>query len=161
MTQEEIAKHIKGIVICKESGEFLLDLILDTHINTILLSSFVGALSLFGKDSMGKIEEIIIKGLDIQIIIVNAHGLILITIVDKNFLSEDAREEAQKALEHFYTLYKDDIHKCVDISRFSSFKLLLYKQIEEFFKNKKNSKTNQDFGFFTEAIRKMREQKNT
>ena len=69
--------------------------------------------------------------------------------------------EAEKALEHFYTLYKDEIASCVDISRFNSFKRLLYKQIEEFFENKKNSKTKQDFGFFTEAIRKMRQQKST
>ncbi len=110
---------------------------------------------------MGKIEEIIIKGLDVQIIVVTAHRLILIIIVDKNFLSEDAREEAEKALEHFYTLYKDEIATCVDISRFTSFKRLLYKQIEDFFENKKNSSTKQDFGFFTEAIRKMRQQKST
>ena len=40
---------LKGIIICKESGEYLIDLILDTDINPIMLSSFVGALSMFGQ----------------------------------------------------------------------------------------------------------------
>ncbi|MHA1526047.1 MAG: hypothetical protein ACTSQD_03365, partial [Promethearchaeota archaeon] len=63
-------KLIKGIIICRESGEYLLDLILDSEINPVLLSSFVGALSLFGKDNLGKIEEIEVKGLDVGMIIV-------------------------------------------------------------------------------------------
>ena len=66
---------MKAIVICRESGEYLLDLILDSEINPILLSSFVGALSLFGKDNLGKINEINVKGLD--------------TIFTTNFLSLD------------------------------------------------------------------------
>lgn len=163
ITKEEIAKNIKGIVICKQTGEYLVDLILDSNINPILLSSFVGALSLFGKDSLGKIEEILIKGLDVEMIIVTAYDLILITIFDKNFLSKDARDEAQKALDMFYLLYKDEIECCVEIAKFKSFKLLLYKQIEEYFEKKIEnpaSKTEtKDFGFFTEAIVKMREDK--
>ena len=65
----ELSKLLKGIVICKESGEYLLDLILDSDIDPVLLSSFVGALSLFGKN-LEKIEEINIKGLDVYMIIV-------------------------------------------------------------------------------------------
>ena len=61
-------KLVKGIVICKESGEYLLDLILDSKINPVLLSSFVGALRLFG-NNLGEIEEINIKGLDVDMII--------------------------------------------------------------------------------------------
>ncbi len=160
--QKEIAKLIKGIIICKSTGEYLLDLILDSKINPILLSSFIGALSMFGKDSLGKIEEITIKGLDVQMITVSAHELILITILDKNFMSKDARFEAEKALDMFYTLYQDEIDSCENISKFKMFKLILYKQIEEYF-NKLNTpeqdKDIKDFGFFTEAILKMREEK--
>jgi len=37
-----ISKYLKGMVICHKNGTYLLDLILDTEINPVLLSSFVG-----------------------------------------------------------------------------------------------------------------------
>ncbi|MFX0148191.1 MAG: hypothetical protein ACFE8E_10655 [Candidatus Hodarchaeota archaeon] len=158
-TDSEVSKLLKGIIICKETGVYLLDLILDSEINPILLSSFVGALSLFGEENMGKIEEITIKGLDIQMIIVSKNKLILIAIMDKEFLKDGIREEAEKALDMFYTLYKNEIEDCVDVYIFDSFKKILYKQINDYF-NKFNNKEKQveigNFGFFTEAIAKMR-----
>ncbi|MFX1354526.1 MAG: hypothetical protein ACFFGP_11225 [Promethearchaeota archaeon] len=158
-TDSEVSKLLKGIIICKETGVYLLDLILDSEINPILLSSFVGALSLFGEENMGKIEEITIKGLDIQMIIVSKNKLILIAIMDKEFLKDGIREEAEKALDMFYTLYKNEIEDCVDVYIFDSFKKILYEQINDYF-NKFNNKEKQveigNFGFFTEAIAKMR-----
>ena len=50
-------KIIRGIVICKLSGEPLVDNLLDTNINPVMISSFVSALSMFGKENIGKIEE--------------------------------------------------------------------------------------------------------
>ena len=146
-------------MICKETGIYLLDLILDSEINPILLSSFVGALSLFGEENMGKIEEITIKGLDIQMIIVSKHKLILIAIMDKDFLKQDIREEAEKALDMFYTLYQNEIDECVDVYIFDSFKKILYKQIKEYFIKVRDSEKQAeigDFGFFTEAISRLR-----
>ncbi|NVM44971.1 MAG: hypothetical protein HWN79_08645 [Candidatus Lokiarchaeota archaeon] len=120
----------------------------------MLLSSFVGALSLFGAENMGKIEEITIKGLSIQMIIVNKFDLVLIAIMDKHFVKEDIREEAVKALDMFYHLYKNEISDCTDVSQFESFKQVLYDQIVEYFdrRNGRNKEKIRDFGFFTEAI---------
>ena len=120
----------------------------------MLLSSFVGALSLFGAENMGKIEEITIKGLSIQMIIVNKFDLVLIAIMDKHFVKEDIRDEAVKALDMFYHLYQNEIGDCTDVSQFESFKQVLYDQIVEYFdrKNGKNKEKIRDFGFFTEAI---------
>jgi len=121
----------------------------------MLLSSFVGALSLFGSESLGKIEEITIKGLSIQMIIVNKFDLVLIAIMDKDFVKEDIREEAEKALDMFYHLYQNEISDSTDVSQFESFKKLLYDQIVEYFNrvNGENTKKEiRDFGFFTEAI---------
>lgn len=160
--KSKISKLIKGIIICKETGIYLLDLILDTELNPILLSSFVGALSLFGEENMGKIEEITIKGLDIQMIIVSKHKLILIAIMDKEFLKHNIREEAEKALDMFYSLYKNEINESVEVTMFESFKKILYKQIKEYFEkigNSKNHPKSGDFGFFTEAIARMRNHK--
>ena len=151
---------LKGIVICKESGEYLLDLILDTEINPILLSSFVGALSLFGQDNLGKIEEINIKGLDVDIIIVSKYKLILIAIMDKKFMQEGIREEAKMALDMFYMLYQNEIEESViEINKFDSFKDVLISQIKEHFEKAKQAEQDAkvgDFGFFTNAIKKMR-----
>lgn len=136
-----------------------MDLILDSEINPMLLSSFVGALSLFGAESLGKIEEITIKGLSIQMVIVNKFDLVLIAIMDKDFAKEDMREEAEKALDMFYHLYKNEISDSTDVSQFESFKKILYDQIVEYFNrvNGENTKKQiRDFGFFTEAIAKSR-----
>jgi len=125
----------------------------------MLLSSFVGALSLFGAESLGKIEEITIKGLSIQMIIVNKFDLVLIAIMDKDFVKEDMRKEAEKALDMFYHLYKNEISDSTDVSQFESFKKILYDQIVEYFNriNDDNAKKEiRDFGFFTEAIAKTR-----
>jgi len=124
-----------------------------------LLSSFVGALSLFGSESLGRIEEITIKGLSIQMVIVNKFDLVLIAIMDKNFIKEDIRDEAEKALDMFYHLYQNEISDCTDVSQFESFKKILYDQIVEYFNriNSKNTKAEiKDFGFFTDAVAQMR-----
>ncbi len=152
--------YIKGIVICKESGEYLLDLILDSDINPVLLSSFIGALSLFGKDNLGKIEEISITGLDVNMIIVYKYNLILIAIVDKDFVRHDIRDEIEKALDMFYSSYLDDIKKGVEVSVFNDFKKILYMQIQDYFAILKDKEVEQeigDFDFFTEAIKRSKQ----
>ena len=146
-------------MICKESGEYLLDLILDSDINPVLLSSFVGALSLFGKDNLGKIEEISVIGIDVNMIIVYKYNLILIAIVDKDFIKHDIRDEAEKALDMFYSSYLEEIKKGVEVSVFNDFKQILYMQIEDYFEiieDKEREKEVGDFGFFTEAIKKLK-----
>jgi hypothetical protein len=108
---------------------------------------------------MGKIEEITIKGLSIQMIIVNKFDLVLIAIMDKDFVKDDMRDEAVKALDMFYHLYKNEIDDCTDVSQFESFKKILYGQIVEYFDrvNGKNKKAEiKDFGFFTDAIARIR-----
>jgi len=159
----DISKLLKGIVICKESGEYLLDLILDSDINPVLLSSFVGALSLFGKN-LEKIEEIDIKGLDVNMIIVYKYNLIFIAIIAKDFAGQDIRDEAVKALDMFYSSYQDQINKgkeCVDVSNFEYFKEILFLQAQDYFQKIKDSEKKRetgDFGFFTDAIKKLRNQ---
>ena len=137
---------------------YLLDLILDSEINPVLLSSFVGALSMFGAENMGKIEEITIKGLSIQMIIVNKFDLVLIAIMDKNLDKEDIRREAVKALDSFSYRYRNVIDECTDVSQFESFREVLYEQIFEYFDRTtwRNKENNRDFGFFTEAVSQIK-----
>jgi hypothetical protein len=140
----------------------LLDLILDTDINPILLSSFVGALSLFGKDNLGKIEEINIKGLDVDMIIVYKYDLILIAILSHDIKQDILiRDEAEKALDMFYSSYVEELSnlECLNVSIFDEFKKILYLQIQDYFEILKDKEKDQeigDFGFFTEAIKKLK-----
>ena len=151
---------IKGIVICKETGEYLLDLILDSDIDPVLLSSFVGALALFGLDNIGKIEEITVKGLNIEMLIVSRNHLILVIIFDKNWETNIMHEEAEEALNMFYYTYKDVINKIpIDISKFESFKNLLNIQIKDYFKKVGLTNEIRDFGFFTDAVKKQRNER--
>ncbi len=128
-----------------------------------MLSSFVGALRLFG-NNLGEIEEINVKGLDVEMIIVYKYGLIFVAILDKEFLKHDIRGEAEKSLDMFFSLYRTEIsNDSFEISQFEPFKTILSKQIKEYFKTVKDSKEKteiEDFGFFTEAIKKLRTKSN-
>lgn len=149
----------KAIVIAKESGEHLLDYIFDSDINPIMLSSFVGALGLFGKDNLVKIEEINIKGLDIDMIIVYKYKLILVAITDKNLTKGNLREEAEKSLDWFYILYEKEIENAINLDVFDSFKKILYLQIKEYLEkinSMEKEKETIDLGFYTENMHKLK-----
>lgn len=163
MSNKRIHHPIKGIVLCKESGEYLIDLILDSDINPVLLSSFVGALSLFGRDNLGKIEEISVTGLEIDMIIVVKYNLILIAILAKEFAKniDMLRSEIEKALDIFYSSYQEEIAKAVDVSVFDDFKGILKMQIEDYLEKIQDTEKEKeigDFGFFTEAVKKSKDE---
>ena len=132
---------------------------MDTKIDPVLLSSFVGALRLFG-DNLGQIEEINIKGLDVEMVIVYKYNLIFVAILDKEFIKHNIREEAEKSLDMFYSLYRREIEEnSMEVSQFTSFKNILLTQIEEYFNRIKERQMEPeigDFGFFTQAIKKLR-----
>jgi len=113
---------------------------------------------MFGKENIGKIEEINIKGLAIQMIIVSKYNLVLIFIMDKDFVSYEIRDEAEKTLDMFYLLYKKEIIDCVDVCQFDSFKKILMLQIQEYFEKLKDLETVdiKDFGFFTDAVSRLK-----
>ena len=97
-------------------------------------------------------------------IIVYKYGLIFVAILDKEFAKDDIRREAEKSLDMFFSLYRTEISSnTFEISQFEPFKNILSKQIEEYFKKVKDSNETAeigDFGFFTEAIKKLRTSSN-
>lgn len=157
-----ISKYFKGIILCDQKGEYLVDIILDSNINLSMLSSFIGALSMFGKDSLGKIEELNIMGLDIEIVMVAKYDLILITIIDKSFVKFNLREEIEMTLDMFYSSFQEEIHQGADKSTYFEFKNMLYWQVVDYFKKlrtRKEEKERQDmpdYGFFSDAIFKLK-----
>ncbi len=93
-------------------------------------------------------------------IVVYKYNLIFVAILDKEFIKHDIRAEAEKSLDMFYSLYRREINEdCNEVSQFTSFKNILFTQIEEFFNRIKDSQKGSeigDFGFFTDAIKKLR-----
>ncbi|MHA1146855.1 MAG: hypothetical protein ACTSR8_01265 [Promethearchaeota archaeon] len=124
-------KMIRAVVICRESGEYLIDQILDSNINPIMISSFVSALSMFGKENMGKIEEISVKGIEVEMTIVAKHGLILIALMDKDFYRDLIRQNGENILDLFYNIYKKDIENFNgEIKKFEEFRKVLFFEIQ-------------------------------
>lgn len=152
---------IKGIVVCRDSGEYLLDLIFETKVNPLILSSFIGALSLFGKDHLDSIEEVIIRGAKVEIVIVNRTKMIFIAILDKDFPIDNMIEEGEKALEMLYSMHCDTIdNPHSNIPDFSEFKDKLLNQLKDYFLQAKEMKGIKDIAFnmFTDAIKRMKTQ---
>jgi len=115
---------------------------------------------MFGKDNLGKIEEINVKGLDVDMIIVCKYSLILIAILSHG-AKHDIRNEAEKALDMFYSSYTKELNnlESIDLSIFTEFQKLLYVQIQDYFEILKGEEKKDeigDFGFFTEAIKKVK-----
>ncbi|MBD3229501.1 MAG: hypothetical protein GF329_15055 [Candidatus Lokiarchaeota archaeon] len=132
---------VKGIIIAKDSGVPLVSHILDSEIDKNLISGFVSALSFFGKKNLGQIEEIMIKGLNLDLLIVNKYELIIIMIISPRIDKADAREEAEKALENFYKMFKDKLDgKPKPTSEFIQFEKVLKNQIREYEEKIKSEK---------------------
>ena len=123
-------KIIRSVIICKNSGEFLVDLRLKSNIDPIMISSFVSALSMFGGENMGKIEEISVKGIDVEMVVVSKFGLVFIALMDRDFHKEIVRERGMRILELFQGMYETELEQVQDISKFIPFKNVLLSEIQ-------------------------------
>ncbi len=137
-------KVIRAMVICKTSGQYLVDQILDTKINPIMISSFVSALSMFGQENIGNIEEISVKGIDVELIIVSKHDLILIILMDRHFYKDIVRKSGEKILDLFYAMYSNQLDVSEEIKQFEDFKDVLFSEIQACLDKMKELNKNRD-----------------
>ena len=155
MTQEN--ELIKAIFITNNTGQILLNFVNDKEIQSELLSAFISGLYLFGKESIKKIEEITVKGPDLEVYVVQKHGLILTAIFSSAMKQFNLRNEAEAALDGFYEKYADIIPTWNgDICCFDEFLTLLRTQITEYFKKiqKQEIKPNESKGFWIRLTKK-------
>lgn len=126
---------LKGIFISKIDGSFLFALKFDEQLNEQLLSAFIGALQMFGKESVGNIDEIIIKGWNLELLIVSKHDLILTVLFTPDMHKENIRGEAESALDTFYSHYREQLNSgdCNCIDDFLGFSDILKEQISKYF----------------------------
>ncbi len=123
-------KTIRAMVICKKSGQYLVDQIFDTKINPVMISSFVSALSMFGQENMGKIEEISVKGIDVELIIVSKYDLILIALMDRYFYKDIIRKSGEQILSLFHAMYEKELEDSTEITQFADFRDVLFEEIQ-------------------------------
>ena len=157
---EQISASIKGIFISTENGQHLISYSNDPKLQTELLSAFISGLFLFGRESVGKIDEISIKGLGIEVMVVYKHSLILTALFSTDMVKKDLRGEAEQVLDLFNTKYCHTLEKwngCVD--DFTEFQTTLIQQIQQYFskindatgENKKETES-----FWAKIIRKLK-----
>jgi hypothetical protein len=123
-------KIIRSVIICKNSGEFLVDLRLDSDIDPVMISSFVSALSMFGGENLGKIEEISVKGLSIEMVVVSKHDLVLIAMMDRDFFKDIVRKTGERILDLFYGMFETQLDDVVELGKFELFRDVLLSEVQ-------------------------------
>jgi len=124
---------IKAVIIARDSGVPLVSVVNDPDIDVALIPAFVSALHVFGKNNLGKIQEILIKGLEIDMFIVAKYNLIIIAMMSPDIKKIDIRQEAEDALDAFYEFFKEELNcngNCLDV--FSPFEKILSEQIQNY-----------------------------
>ena len=130
----EIKKLLHGIFISDVNGMFLVKYVNDPKLKTELLSSFISGLFLFGKESVGHIDEISIKGLNMEIMVIYKHDLILSALFSKAMPQENMRNEAEQALDLFYETYQARLQNWDgDLNCFCDFEDKLKQQVDLYF----------------------------
>lgn len=126
---------MKAVIITDRSGVPLVTVIKDNILDKDLISAFVSALSIFGEENLGRIKEIIVKGLDIDMFIVYKHSLILIAVMGSDMKKKDIRKEAEMSLDAFYHQFKEILNDFKGNDKvFSDFEKAIENQIEDYYK---------------------------
>lgn len=129
---------IHALIIANSDGQFLCELIRNDMLEPAYISGFIGALKMFGEETLGKIRDISINGLDIDMLIVTKHDLIFIAIMDSEVPHLDFREGCENALDVFHKLFKEQIESWDGtLKPFKGFKELLEGQVNRYFEELK------------------------
>ena len=115
---------IKAIIISHNDGRLLVSVVNDETIDPALVAPFMSAILMFAGEQLGNLEEITIKGLDLEIMAVHKNELHLTAIFSREMIKVDIRKEAEEALNAFYNRYYDAI-QCTNIN------LILFEEFEE------------------------------
>lgn len=106
-----------------------------------LLAAFVAALSQIGGENLGRIDEIRVRGEQLDMIVVTRHELALIALLDPDLPNVGVREEAQAALDHFHAQYHDVLASWDGRQdTFEEFREQIRSQIDDYVEKVKRSK---------------------
>jgi hypothetical protein len=152
-------KKVLGVIIATLNGIPLVSVKVDEKdekINEHLIAPFFSALSTYSEENLASLNETLIKGGKVETLIVKKHGLILIALMDKNMKKVKIAVEAEEALDLFYEMFKNELKNfdktCINLDIFDKFKMLLKKQIDEYYQ-----KIEKDSGFFSRLLNLFRD----
>jgi len=106
LVQKFLEKYVLAIGICRTSGDLLYYFRVDKEIKIDLISQFIAALSMFGEESLGSIERVFIRGLDIEMSFVSKYDLIFVVLFRKGMVEDYLEEESAYGLEQFYQKFE-------------------------------------------------------
>ncbi|MHA1147846.1 MAG: hypothetical protein ACTSR8_06335 [Promethearchaeota archaeon] len=154
MTEEKNSEvGIKGVIISTKNGIPLASVKIDENLDENLIAPFFSALHYFSDETLGALNESVIKAGNLDMLITKKHELILIAIMDKSMKKVQIGLEAEQALDLIHEMYKEEIDKLnqgigVDLNIFKKFEVLLKKQIDEYY-----SKIDRKEGLFAKLIK--------
>ncbi len=142
---------VHALVIATFEGNFLVSIIRNPELDETVLSGFIGALNMFGQQTLGKVGDISISGLGINLLVIHKWGLHVIAIIDSDLPELNFREGCEAALDAFYDRYVQKLENWGGRLRiFSDFKPFLEGQIQGYFAKLKEFKKDQPDFFETE-----------
>jgi hypothetical protein len=106
-----LEKYVVGGFIARQGGDILFARQFNTNFHFELLSNFLSALSVFGEENVGKIKRILIEGLDLELNIIQKHGLILTMAFRPNMVKDHLDVECTRALDLFFDRYRNAIEQ--------------------------------------------------
>ncbi|QEE15307.1 hypothetical protein DSAG12_01132 [Promethearchaeum syntrophicum] len=109
LVQRKLKKYMLGIFICRTGGDILFSYQIDSTLKIDLISNFIAALSMFGKENVGQIKRIYIEGLNVEMNIVSKKSLITVFFFRPNMVKNHLEEEAEILLNRFYEVFKEPI----------------------------------------------------
>jgi len=140
-------KIIKCVIICNKTGTYLVGQTFDPKLNGMMLSSFISAVSMFGNECMGSLDEISIKGLDIDMIVIQKYDLVLIAVMDKGFCDDVIKNRAEDLLDAFFLAYRDELLKPCETHQFEGFEEVLCSRIKSLLEATNDRKLSDDYHF--------------
>lgn len=102
---------IEGIMISRQGGDILYSKQIQGNLNFNLISNFLAALNIFGEENIGKINRILIEGLNVELNVVQKNDLIFTTVFIPKKVKDHFNKEGHEALDMFYEKYKSALEK--------------------------------------------------
>lgn len=106
LVQKLLEKYILAIAICRTSGELLYSIQIDKTLKLSFLTQFISGFSIFGSENLGHIDRILIRGLEVEMNIVEQHDLIFTVLFRPRMIQDYLDVESEKVLESFYKMFK-------------------------------------------------------
>ena len=92
---------VHALIIAGNDGNFLVSVVRNPELDEAVLSGFISALNMFGQQTLGKVGDISISGLGINLLVINKWGLHIIGILDSDLPELNFREGCENALDVF------------------------------------------------------------